>query len=665
MKKLLKLFPLYLVVTVIAGVPILIALTLAVSNILDLNKRVNIAEHDQETVQLILLYDNLAHNLAVERGLTAGVLGSKGQGAQVEALNKQRIQSDTHAKALQSFTPTYIPKAFADKIKSDINTQLQSLAEVRKQVDALQPKISPFAYYSNLNQLAIDNARVLLGTIDDANVSELGSSLISVVIMKERAGQVRGALNGAFASQKSNAAQYTAISDYISSGKYAERSALLTMPAEFIQQLSDAKNSPIWKNVEQIQQSYLNQASQLDNLQGPKPTEWFGAATERIGLINQLRNTIQGQMMTISSQQSTQAKTNETIIIALSIIIGFILVFGLYTSVHTLRSRVGSLTKKLALMSSNRDLSVSLASDGQDEISHISQSVNGLTTSIRNLLSDVTDANDHSAERLKLIIQSSQDLSQSSQATTAKCDNIAAAMTELSQSSVEIAQSSERALDETNTMTQKVITCQNQSQSSFKAVEALVEQIEQTQICMQSLEKDAMSVSKIVDTISSISEQTNLLALNAAIEAARAGEHGRGFAVVSSEVRDLAQRSKEATEHISQLLSNMSSNTNTAVSFMEKSRQATHSTFESVSTVNTSVAELESVIEEVNTHITSIANSTVEQSKASEDVDRDVDVLAEIAQNTGALATQLNDIVSSYNKEADSVKQQLAEFKLT
>lgn len=48
MKKLLKLFPLYLVVTVIAGVPILIALTLAVSNILDLNKRVSIAEHNQE-----------------------------------------------------------------------------------------------------------------------------------------------------------------------------------------------------------------------------------------------------------------------------------------------------------------------------------------------------------------------------------------------------------------------------------------------------------------------------------------------------------------------------------------------------------------------------------------------------------------------------------------
>ncbi|MFV0448041.1 MAG: methyl-accepting chemotaxis protein [Vibrio sp.] len=665
MKKLLRLFPLYLVVSVLAGVPILIALALAISNILDLNKRVTIAEHDQESVQLILLYDNLAHNLALERGLTAGVLGSKGQGAQVEALKKQRTQSDAQIQALQNFAATNIAKAFADKIKTDINTQLQSLAEVRKQVDALQPKISPFAYYSNLNQLSIDNARILLSTIDDANVSELGSSLISVVIMKERAGQVRGALNGAFASQKSNSAQYTSINDYISSGSYAERSLLLTIPAQFLQQLNNAKNSTIWKNVEQIQQNYLSQINQLDNLQGPKPTEWFAAATERIGLLNQLRNSIQSQMISASVLQSERAKTNETIIITFSAVIGFILIFGLYSSVHTLRARVGSLTQQLALMSRDSDLSISLASEGRDEISQISQSLNGLTTSIRNLLANVTNANDHSSQRLKHLIQSSKDLTQSSQATTAKCENIAAAMTELSQSSVEIAQASERALDETNTMTSRVIACQTQSQSSFKAVEALVEQIEQTQVCMQNLEKDAMSVSKIVDTISGISEQTNLLALNAAIEAARAGEHGRGFAVVSSEVRDLAQRSKEATEHISQLLSNMSNNTNTAVSFMEKSRQATHTTFESVSAVNTSVAELENVIEEVNTHITSIANSTIEQSKASEDVDKDVDVLAEIAQNTGALADELNKIVGSYNQEAETVKQALNEFKLS
>lgn len=664
MKKILNLFPLYLVVTVIAGVPIVLALGFAIMNVFDLNKKLSIAEHDQETVQLILLYDNLAHNLALERGLTAGVLGSKGQGAQVEALKKQRMQSDSHVQALLSFQPSYTSVSLSNKIKDDVKNQLQSLTEVRRQVDSLKPTVSPFAYYSNLNQLSIDNARVLLATIEDGRVAELGSSLISVVVMKERAGQVRGALNGAFARKASNSAQYTSIKDYISSGNYAERSALITMPSQFINQLNESKNSPIWKNVEQVQQAYLDQVDTLDHLKGPKPTEWFSSATERIKLLNQLRNAIQQQMLSISEQQSNSASTNEKIISGITLIVGVVLIYLLYLSVANLRTRVGYLTKQLAVMSQQRDLRLALDAEGRDEVSQISESVNNLTNNIRHLLSGVTNANDHSSERLKQIIQSAKDLSNSSQSTTAKCDNIATAMTELSQSSIEIAQSSERALDETNTMTAQVVACQDQSQSAFEAVEALVEQIEQTQVCMQNLEKDSVSVSKIVDTISGISEQTNLLALNAAIEAARAGEHGRGFAVVSSEVRDLAQRSKEATEHITQLLTNMSSNTTTAVNFMEKSRQATHTTFESVSTVNGSVTELESVIEQVNTHITSIANSTIEQSKASEAVDRDVDVLAEIAQNTGVLATDLNNIVQSYHKEVDAVKQQLNEFKL-
>ncbi|GAA0551252.1 methyl-accepting chemotaxis protein [Paractinoplanes ferrugineus] len=71
---------------------------------------------------------------------------------------------------------------------------------------------------------------------------------------------------------------------------------------------------------------------------------------------------------------------------------------------------------------------------------------------------------------------------------------------------------------------------------------------------VSELEQISRRIDKIVDAIANVSIQTNMLAVNGSVESARAGEFGKGFAVVSTDIRNLARDSAENADRIKDLV---------------------------------------------------------------------------------------------------------------
>jgi len=199
---------------------------------------------------------------------------------------------------------------------------------------------------------------------------------------------------------------------------------------------------------------------------------------------------------------------------------------------------------------------VSEANQAQDEVNKVleavTQSVDVLNSST-STLSHNTESTDSISKELHLSLQ---EIAAGIEQQTKSGKDISNAMvnldhlvTESNQASLEMKQMSERTDKVTNDGKLAVQNLDNRMSEVLHTVNETAETV-------QKMNEENQRIEEIVSFIVNIAEQTNLLSLNASIEAARAGEHGKGFAVVSHEIRKLAQHSQSASAEIAEILTN-------------------------------------------------------------------------------------------------------------
>ncbi|NIA68576.1 chemotaxis protein [Pelagibius litoralis] len=234
-------------------------------------------------------------------------------------------------------------------------------------------------------------------------------------------------------------------------------------------------------------------------------------------------------------------------------------------------------------------------------------------------------------------------------------DNVSSVVSAVSAASTEM-QSSANSLtataDETSNRTATVASASEELSSSISEIsrqithsteiaKSAVEAAQEATTMINGLASSAESIGEVVSMIQDIAEQTNLLALNATIEAARAGEAGKGFAVVASEVKALANQTAKATEQIAEQIGQVQGATGGAVS---------------------GINDITKTIEEISSVTTAIASAVEEQGAATQEVNQNISAVSQATGETERMSKDVLQAAGELSSQAEQLEGHVADF---
>ncbi|MEZ9298090.1 methyl-accepting chemotaxis protein [Vibrio splendidus] len=312
----------------------------------------------------------------------------------------------------------------------------------------------------------------------------------------------------------------------------------------------------------------------------------------------------------------------------------------------------------------DKNLSVPIEMDCKDEYGDVARELEKTRVQLNDMIKTQVSSSDELFALTEVMTISMSETKDSAQEEFNEIDQLATAMSEMTSTVQTVAEHAQSASSLTEQASGQALTGQKFVQGSVSKMSELSSDIAASAAAVNQVEERVDSIGSVVGTIQGISEQTNLLALNAAIEAARAGEAGRGFAVVADEVRNLAQRTQQATVEIQDMISQLQSSANSAVELMEKSVVEAAEGVDLVTNAGSELDGIVSQVNQINDMNFQIATAAGQQSSVAEEMSVNLTNVRELVEASVVVVSELLETSQLMETNAQELDGKIKQFKV-
>ncbi|WP_063662383.1 methyl-accepting chemotaxis protein [Aliivibrio fischeri] len=611
----------------------------------------------------------IVHELQKERGSTAGFVSSKGANFKSEML-EQRKETDsvlnTYLQSLkekaQSIQKTNI--AVYNDMQT-IFTQLNQLNTIRNNVDNLTISASNAAkYYTDINRLFLSLSNMIVKTSTERTLTPHLRNYSLFLEIKESAGKERASLNNILSS--SGPVPLTLYKTFVALDS-TQNAYLATFIEYATSEQVDALNKILSDSISQ-KVSNIRDMVNAQYVSGKftvSGSEWYQASTNRINEFKQYEDLLVDDIEKVISRLNSEVNT--AIYSSLFIIL-LILSITIVSSVIISKLLIGQavqLSQVIETVSRDKDLTIRAKVLSEDELGVSTKYLNEMLAEFHSVLQKMDIGSTQlatSAEESNVVMEVTAN---NSQHELAQVEEISTAISELSSTSKEVTTNATHAEEEAQSAINNVDIGKQHLENSMSLTRSINDSVQQTASMIEELRANTVNIGEVTNVISSISDQTNLLALNAAIEAARAGEQGRGFAVVADEVRNLAAKTQQSTQHIQEIISKLQSQSEKANNNMIENVTLIQQSVVLAEDVKLSFNDIENSVQAISDINTLVATASQEQYSVTEDIAKNTTRTFDLVNENVSSIHQTQLVSQELAKLAEQQKSEIALFKLS